>query len=103
MGTVSVLHCPARVHHYSKMGFLDADLLYPSLKEQKNAHKRKRLVQGPKSRFLDVRCQSCTKTTVVFSHASTVVKCGSCNQVLAQPAGGKARITAGSSFRVKQD
>ena len=85
------------------MGFLDSDLLYPSLKEQKNAHKRKRLVQGPKSRFLDVRCAGCKTMTVVFSHASTVVLCGSCNAVLAQPAGGKARITAGSSFRVKPE
>ncbi|KAJ9450252.1 40S ribosomal protein S27 [Diplonema papillatum] len=85
------------------MGFLDADLLYPSLKDQKNAHKKKRLLQGPKSCFLDVRCQSCSKVTVVFSHASTVVMCAACSAVLAQPAGGKARLTAGSSFRVKSD
>ena len=66
-----------------------------------------------------------TQMTVVFSHASTVVLCGKCNAVLAQPAGGKvclfvlarssihtltftltlkqARITAGSSFRVKPE
>ena len=43
------------------MGFLDADMLYPSVKDQKNAHKRKRLVQGPKSKFLDVRCESCSQ------------------------------------------
>ena len=53
------------------MGFLDSDLLYPSLKEQKNAHKRKRLVQGPKSRFLDVRCAACKNVCLRFSLGST--------------------------------
>ena len=37
----------------------------------------------------------------VFSHAQTVVLCGSCSTVLCQPTGGKARLTEGCSFRKK--
>ncbi|CAG8723055.1 7186_t:CDS:2, partial [Scutellospora calospora] len=31
--------------------------------------------------------------TTVFSHAQTVVLCGSCANVLCQPTGGRARLT----------
>ena len=50
---------------------------------------------------LFVLCVSCS--TTVFSHAQTVVTCASCNMVLCQPTGGKARLTEGCSFRKKQD
>ena len=33
--------------------------------------------------------------STVFSHASTVVQCGNCAQVLCQPSGGKAKLTEG--------
>jgi hypothetical protein len=42
-------------------------------------------------------------STTVFSHAQTVVLCGSCSVMLCQPTGGKARLTEGCSFRKKQD
>ena len=35
------------------------------------------------------------RSTTVFSHAQTVVLCASCNVVLCQPTGGKARLTEG--------
>jgi hypothetical protein len=35
--------------------------------------------------------------STVFSHASTVVTCNNCQQVLCQPTGGKARLTEGGS------
>ena len=41
------------------------------------------------------------RSTTVFSHAQTVVLCGSCSTVLCQPTGGKARLTEGCSFRKK--
>lgn len=37
----------------------------------------------------------CFAITTVFSHAQTVVICGSCASVLCQPTGGKARLTEG--------
>jgi len=43
----------------------------------------------------------CFNITTVFSHAQTVVLCGSCSTVLCQPTGGKARLTEGCSFRRK--
>jgi small subunit ribosomal protein S27e len=85
------------------MGFVDDDLRFPRESTEKRKHKRKRLVQGPNSFFMDVKCPSCYAITLVFSHASSVVVCPSCNTVLAQPTGGKARLTEGCSFRKKPE
>ncbi|KAG9025656.1 40S ribosomal protein S27 [Tulasnella sp. JGI-2019a] len=101
---------------------LAVDLLNPSAEKEKRQHKLKRLVQSPNSYFMDVKCpgeqeytehtverrthttprlSGCFAITTVFSHAQSVVMCGSCAQVLCQPTGGKARLTEGSSFRRK--
>ena len=40
----------------------------------------------------------CYKITTVFSHAQTVVLCVSCSTVLAQPTGGRARLTEGRKW-----
>lgn len=80
---------------------LKVDLLNPSKSYEAQLHKKKRLVQGPNSYFMDVKCPGCFSITTVFSHANTVVLCGSCSTVLCQPTGGKARLTEGCSFRRK--
>lgn len=79
------------------------DLLHPSKESEARKHKLKRLVQSPNSYFMDVKCPSCFQITTVFSHAQTVVLCGDCSIQLAQPTGGKARLTEGCSFRNKAD
>lgn len=71
------------------------DLLNPLAASQKAMHKKKRLVQGPNSYFMDVKCQGCFNITTVFSHAQSVVACPNCNQVLCHPTGGKARLVDG--------
>merc|ERR1711862_257349 len=81
---------------------LEYDILHPSASSEKSKHKLKRLVQGPNSYFMDVKCQGCVQITTVFSHAQTVVLCGGCSSVLCQPTGGRARLTEGCSFRKKQ-
>ncbi|KAL8279929.1 hypothetical protein RQP46_007779 [Phenoliferia psychrophenolica] len=80
---------------------LAIDLLNPSAATTEQTHKLKRLVQSPNSYFMDVKCPGCFNITTVFSHAQTVVLCGSCSTVLCQPTGGKARLTEGCSFRKK--
>lgn len=47
---------------------------------------------------MDVKCPGCFAITTVFSHAQSVVLCGSCAQVLSQPTGGKARLAVGMYF-----
>merc|ERR1711990_1069603 len=84
---------------YVSMG--DIDLLHPPRELELRRHKLKRLVQTPNSFFMDVKCPGCFSITTVFSHAQTVVLCGSCSTVLCQPTGGKARLTEGCSFRKK--
>mmetsp|Transcript_11368 Transcript_11368/g.17297 ORF Transcript_11368/g.17297 Transcript_11368/m.17297 type:complete len:83 (+) Transcript_11368:71-319(+) len=79
------------------------DLLYPSLAEEKNKHKLKRLIQSPNSYFMDVKCPGCFHITTVFSHAQTVVVCTGCSMMLCQPTGGRCRLTEGCSFRRKVD
>ena len=81
---------------------LAIDLLHPSAEAEARKHKLKQLVQAPRSFFMDVKCPGCFQITTVFSHASTVVQCGSCSTVLCQPSGGKAKLTEGCSFRRKQ-
>merc|ERR1712228_935491 len=89
---------PGSMAHIS-MG--DIDLLRPPRELEQRRHKLKRLVQSPNSFFMDVKCPGCFSITTVFSHAQTVVLCGSCSTVLCQPGGGKARLTEGCSFRKK--
>ncbi|KAG2155436.1 ribosomal protein S27-domain-containing protein, partial [Suillus clintonianus] len=70
----------------------------PSVEHERKQHKLKRLVQSPDSYFMDVKCPDaprCFDITAVFSHAQSVVLCGSCASVLCQPTGGKVRLTEG--------
>ncbi|KAK6463329.1 40S ribosomal protein S27 [Scheffersomyces coipomensis] len=77
------------------------DLLHPSAESESHRHKLKTLVQGPRSYFMDVKCQGCLTITTVFSHAQTAVTCDNCSTVLCTPSGGKAKLSEGCSFRKK--
>lgn len=44
------------------------------------------------NKFLKVRCNKCKNEQNVFSKASSKVKCLVCNEILAEPTGGKAKI-----------
>ncbi|HEC76216.1 MAG TPA: 30S ribosomal protein S27e [Thermoplasmatales archaeon] len=44
------------------------------------------------SSFYKIKCKDCSNEQIVFSKASTVVRCSICGSVLAQPTGGKAEI-----------
>ncbi|KDE02345.1 40S ribosomal protein S27 [Microbotryum lychnidis-dioicae p1A1 Lamole] len=92
-------HTTRRLHKPNMS--LAVDLLNPSAATTERTHKLKRLVQAPNSYFMDVKCPGCFNINTVFSHANTVVTCGSCSQVLCQPTGGKCRLTEGCSFRRK--
>ncbi|XP_072245686.1 small ribosomal subunit protein eS27-like [Leuresthes tenuis] len=80
---------------------LAKDLMHPSFAEEMRRHKKKRLVQSPRSYFMDVKCTGCYRITTIFSHAQTVVACPGCSIILCTPCGGKCRLTAGCSFRRK--
>lgn len=47
----------------------------------------------PRSRFLKVKCLDCGNEQVMFGSAKTHVKCVICGKTLAEPQGGKAKIT----------
>mmetsp|Transcript_16779 Transcript_16779/g.29396 ORF Transcript_16779/g.29396 Transcript_16779/m.29396 type:complete len:86 (+) Transcript_16779:144-401(+) len=83
------------------MTALETDLLNPDPAVEAKKYKLKRLVQSPNSFFLDVKCPGCHTITTVFSHSQTVVLCGSCNQLLVTPTGGKAKVAYGCEIRKK--
>ena len=47
-------------------------------------------IPNPRSKFLKVRCKNCGNEQVLFSHSTMTIKCNVCNEVLAEPSGGKA-------------
>jgi small subunit ribosomal protein S27e len=47
----------------------------------------------PTSRFVKVKCK-CGNEQNVFGSASSVVKCAGCDEIVATPTGGKAKIKA---------
>lgn len=46
------------------------------------------------SKFFRLKCSKCRNEQIVFSRASTIVKCLVCGDVLAEPTGGTASIKA---------
>jgi len=51
---------------------------------------RKESVTG----FIKVRCNKCKNEQNIFSATSTKVQCLVCNEILAEPTGGKSKIHA---------
>jgi small subunit ribosomal protein S27e len=50
------------------------------------------LIPRPRSVFLRVKCSGCGNEQVIFDRASTLIRCKICDEILAEPTGGKARI-----------
>ena len=48
--------------------------------------------EGPKSRFLRVKCADCGNAHIVFDRSNTKVSCSVCGATLVVPKGGKADI-----------
>ena len=51
-----------------------------------------KLIPKPKSSFLRVKCLKCGNEQLLYSHATNKVTCNVCDETLAEPAGGKAKI-----------
>ena len=49
---------------------------------------------APTSNFVKVRCTKCKNEQIVFGNASSPVSCLVCNELLAEPTGGKAQFHA---------
>ena len=48
---------------------------------------------SPTSKFVKVRCPKCKNEQIIFGTASTEIKCLVCNEGLAVPTGGKAKVS----------
>jgi len=46
------------------------------------------------SRFVKVRCNKCKNEQIIFGKISSIVKCLVCDDILAEPRGGKSDIKA---------
>jgi len=51
-----------------------------------------KLVPKPRGRFLRVKCLKCENEQLLYSNAVNKVTCNVCGEILAEPAGGKAKI-----------
>ncbi len=54
---------------------MDSDILNPVHSDEKNLHKKKRLITAQNSYFMDVRCSNCGTISTVFSHTQTTFVC----------------------------
>lgn len=52
------------------------------------------------SNFIIVKCQNCGNESTIFNRASTIINCGVCESILAEPAGGKAHLVGCSIVEV---
>lgn len=50
------------------------------------------LITAPKSKFVNVMCKKCKNKQIIFSKASSEVRCLNCGEILAEPKGGDASI-----------
>jgi len=48
--------------------------------------------KNPKSKFIKIRCSKCKNEQIIFEKPSTKVKCLVCEEILAEPTGGKAKV-----------
>jgi small subunit ribosomal protein S27e len=48
-------------------------------------------IPKPGSKFQRVQCKECGEESVVYSHASSVVTCKACGNILAEPTGSIAK------------
>ena len=52
------------------------------------------MIKETKSRFIKVRCEKCKNEQTIFEKASTKINCLVCNEILAEPTGGKINVHA---------
>ena len=50
------------------------------------------LIPKPESNFLKVKCPKCSNEQTLFERCATIVKCSVCDEILAEPSGGRATI-----------
>ena len=53
---------------------MEYDLLFPDPKLEARKHKKKTLIQGPKSFFIDIKDPVSGEIVHTFSHANSVIK-----------------------------
>ncbi len=60
----------------------------------KKSSSNNKMKAEPTSKFIKVRCPKCKNEQIIFEKASEKIECLVCQNVLAEPTGGKAKILA---------
>jgi small subunit ribosomal protein S27e len=50
------------------------------------------LIPKPNSAYLNIECSKCQEKIIIYSHTTSNIYCKSCNELLAERSGGKAKI-----------
>ena len=53
-----------------------------------------KLIPKPRSVFLRVKCQKCGNEQLIFSNVVNKITCNVCQETLATPTGGRAKLNA---------
>ncbi len=53
------------------------------------------LIPKPQSSFIRVKCAKCGNEQIIFDRPSLAPRCSVCNEILAEPTGGKAKMKSG--------
>jgi len=49
-------------------------------------------IPEPSSKFQKMKCSECGEEQIVYSHTTTMIKCNSCGNPIAEPTGSKAKL-----------
>ncbi|MBS7654919.1 30S ribosomal protein S27e [Candidatus Bathyarchaeota archaeon] len=52
------------------------------------------LIPKPLSKFIKIKCPKCGNEQITFDKASIKVKCNICDEILAEPSGGRIKLSA---------
>jgi small subunit ribosomal protein S27e len=55
---------------------------------------KRELIPKPESVFIRVKCAKCGNEQVIFDRPSLAPRCSTCDEILAEPTGGKAKLKA---------
>lgn len=50
------------------------------------------LIPRPRSTFIRIKCLDCGNEQIIFRDAKMFVRCNVCDEILAEPKGGKAKL-----------
>ncbi len=52
------------------------------------------MIKQSTTKFMKIKCEKCKNEQVIFERSASKIHCLVCNEILAEPTGGRARVKA---------